>query len=364
MAQAHLARTLVAQTPYRRMLLVDHAGSAPVVWSRMATGRLRRLPETDAVRHLRPLRLRRQDPRSDAGLRRTYRRYTRQLARAARRNDLVQPTVLTTNALLAAYGDFDDWDARVVYYATDDFAVPGRRLSAVYADAYPILRDRGVDVAAVTGEIVRRIDPAGRALVVPNGIEPSEWRDDGDPPAWFAALPRPRLLYVGVLMDRVDPEIVRRLSAAYREGSIVFVGPNHAPEHFSFAETLENVTIHAPVGRGEIVRLVRGADVGIVPHYVNDFTRGMSPLKVYEYLAGGLPVVTVDLPEMRRLGGRVIVCEPDRVADGAGRALAMGRAAESDRERFIEQNSWGARYEALLDFADDSEPRPLVHRGP
>ena len=264
--------------------------------------------------------------------------------------------MLTTNALLAAHGAFDGWSSGVTYYATDDFAAGNRRLSPWYAKAYDSLRERRVDVAAVTEEILCRIAPAGRSVVVPNGIDPAEWHVLPEPPSWFTALPRPRLLYTGGLMDRIDAQIVRQISAANPGGSLVFVGHLIEPDHFRFADDLPNVSIHAAVGREALVGLVAGADAGVIPHVINDMTRTMSPLKAYEYLAGGLPVVATPLPELRRLGGsRVVLREPGSFSDGIDAALRMGRSDESERQRFIDANSWPSRYDRLLDFVDGAD---------
>ncbi|WP_026911200.1 glycosyltransferase [Patulibacter minatonensis] len=350
-AQAHLARALIdGVAPYRRLLIADHASSAPVVWARRLAGKQRPFPASETVRHATPLRLRRVDPADDAGIARTYRRYAGQLRRASHREGLDRPHLLTTNAFLAAHGRLDDWTSGVTYYATDDFAAGERRLSPWYARAYETLRRNGTDVAAVTDEILRRIEPSGRSLVVPNGIEPHEWTTRVEPPAWFAALPRPRLLYTGGLMDRVDQRIVRELSAAHPDASIVFVGNLIEPDHFAFVDELPNVSVHPAVGRRELTGLVFAADVGIVPHHVNAMTRTMSPLKAYEYLAGGLPVVATPLPELERLGNRVVLRRADDFSKGVLEALRMGRGSEDERLGFIGANSWASRYEELLAF--------------
>src|SRR5204862_447226 len=77
-------------------------------------------------------------------------------------------------------------------------------------------------VAAVTPAALAGVGAGG--AVVPNGIEPSEWLEPGPPPAWFAALPRPRLLYVGTLDFRLDQAHLKALVEGYPEASIAFVG--------------------------------------------------------------------------------------------------------------------------------------------
>ena len=47
--------------------------------------------------------------------------------------------------------------------------------------------------------------------------------------------------------------------------------------------------------------MLRGADAAIIPYAVNELTRSVFPMKVYEYLAAGLPVVSTPLPALAGL---------------------------------------------------------------
>jgi glycosyltransferase involved in cell wall biosynthesis len=71
-----------------------------------------------------------------------------------------------------------------------------------------------------------------------------------------------------------------------------------------------------PVTPALVPGLLRAAAVGIVPHQVTDLTRSMDPMKVYEYLAAGLPVVTTPIPDVATLSPRV------RVAAGVDEMVA------------------------------------------
>jgi hypothetical protein len=78
----------------------------------------------------------------------------------------------------------------------------------------------------------------------------------------------------------------------------------------------------------------------------------MSPLKVYEYLAAGLPVLATDLPPVRELGSRVLLA--DSVEEFGGlvdHALALGLEPEPERVAFVTENSWTARHRAILDMS-------------
>jgi glycosyltransferase involved in cell wall biosynthesis len=91
-------------------------------------------------------------------------------------------------------------------------------------------------------------------------------------------------------------------------------------------------------------------DVGLVPFTVSETTHAVSPLKVYEYLACGVPVAS---PPLRALEGLDGVFTADRLVDAV--ALAM-TAGPPDRAAILRDHSWSARVGALLAAAGVSEP--------
>ena len=261
--------------------------------------------------------------------------------------------IVTANPLLAGFGNFG-WAGPVTYYAWDDFAAypPRNRWMEADLEAYRRIRARGRGVVAVTQGIINRIAPTGPHAVVPNAVDEEEWLQLGEPPAWFAELPAPRLLYVGSLQGRVDVQQIGGLAATFPNGSITLVGPLQEPAHFEPLRTLPNVHIHPPVPRAVVPGLVRHADVGVIPHVQSELTEKMSPLKLYEYLAGGLPVAAVDLPGIAGISDRAFLVAPGADMEGAVRsALAVGREPEERRLAFVAEHAWARRFDALLDVA-------------
>src|SRR5262249_42880405 len=82
------------------------------------------------------------------------------------------------------------------------------------------------------------------------------------------------------------------------------------------------------VGRAEVASHP-SADVCIMPYQLNRATTAMSPLKLYEYLAGGRPVAASDLPPVRAVDSRIVfVPEGHSFADGVEEALVRGPLSE------------------------------------
>jgi glycosyltransferase involved in cell wall biosynthesis len=301
-----------------------------------------------------PLRLRREDPTALDAIERSCAAYERSVRRRLPRFGLEQPAVITTHPLMAGFGRFD-WARSVTYYANDDLRAfpPLSPWWPAYDASFARMRDEQRRAVALTPKSLASVGPAGTSAIVPCGIEPQEWLAPGQAPDWFAALPRPRMLYVGTLDARVEIDQVEAMSKARPEGSVVLVGPSPDPEHYDGLRALPNVTIRPPVPRSELPGLVAAADVGLIPHVRSVQTEAMSPLKLYEYLAAGVPVASVDLPGVASV-------HPERTALAQGtedfvaaveRALALGRCSEDDRIDFIHANAWARRFELLLDVA-------------
>ena len=312
-------------------------------------------PSSATAHHHTPLRLRRTDPADPA---RSVERYEAGIRRAAQRLGLERPAIITAHPLVAGFGRFD-WAGPVTYYAFDDWAssVPHRRWWAAYEEAFARIRASGRRVVAITDRALARIDPTGPSAVIPNGVEPEEWLELGPPPHWFAAKAHPRLLYVGSLESRVDTQMLLDTANAFGEGTLTLVGNLLEPDHFERLRAVENVEIHPAVSRSEITRLIGAADACLVPHVRNSLTEAMSPLKLYEYLAGGRPVAAVDLAPIAQVAGRVALAGPDDdFPTAVRRALEIGPAPESERRAFVTEHSWGRRFDALLDLALSLDP--------
>lgn len=351
MSSEEVGNLLVAN-PFRSLASVVARGLRPA--ESFPTGSRRRL--------ITPTRLARRDPLSVPAIVRTYRSYDEQLRVAAARAGLTGPAIVTTNPLVAAFCPFG-WADTVTYFGRDDWLSSEAREAywPAYAAAYRQIRESEVGVAAVSQQIIDRIDPLGPAVVVPNGVDPREWAGPRPAaPEWLAAIPGPRAIYVGTIDSRLDVEGIARLAVLRPNLHIVLLGPTPDPEYTRALREVPNVHQHSGVGRSELVAALRNCDVSLLSHRRTALTEAMSPLKVYEYLAAGLPVVSIDLPPVRGIHERVTFSgsTADMAAE-VDEALERGPLTEAERSRFIEGNSWTSRHRAVLDLVLRS---PARHR--
>ena len=283
----------------------------------------------------------------------SFRRYDEKLLENAAARGLTAPRLIATHPVHAAVADTSRW-AAVTYYAWDDWSVhhAQRHLWDAYERSYRSIHDSGIAVCAVTEQLLTTIGPTGPALVVPNGIHPGEWSHIGPPPAWYDALPRPRMIYAGTVGERLDVDVLERLSDAFPNGTLALVGTMNEKHHFEQLRLRPNVVIAPNQSREAIVRILAASDVGIMPHLTTPLTLAMSPLKVFEYIAAGIPAVVSDLPPVRGLHDRVSVVplHGDYVT-AVRESIAAGRVDEAGRQRLFRKHCWHRRFDELLAVA-------------
>jgi len=306
-----------------------------------------------AVRVVRPFRWRRRDPVGAEALAAAYRAWDKALA--PRVGGLDEPVMITFHPFVAAHAPAR-WASRTVFYARDDWsAYPP--MEAWWPDlrrAYELVRARGTKVIAVSGELADRIG-AVDTLVLPNGVQESVWTSPRQPGPDVAHLPRPWLTYTGTIDRRLDLSAVLRL-ARDLPGSVLLAGPTPDDEVRTALAGVPSVHLLGDLDQAALAALVHASDVCLLPHVSSTLTSAMSPLKLFEYLASGRPVVAVDLPPIRAVGEDVQLVGDGDYAGAVRLALARGPLSEAARLAVISRHGWASRHRQMLDFALGSSP--------
>jgi glycosyltransferase involved in cell wall biosynthesis len=201
---------------------------------------------------------------------------------------------------------------------------------------------------SVEGDLVRM--GAGRLLHLPNGVDFDHFRGDHPPPPVYASIPGPRVVYVGAIEKWFDHATVNHLAERMPDVSFVVVGPA-SPSGGRILDR-DNVHLLGPRAFDDLPGYLQHADVGLIPFDVARFPEAVNavhPLKLYEYLACGLPVVATRWEELEQLGSPVILCDGvDDFESSIRRALA-DPADIADRIEFAREADWSARLQSLLD---------------
>ena len=205
------------------------------------------------------------------------------------------------------------------------------------------------DVLAVTAEqLKQKFARRGLdAVLVRNGADFEFFRSAEALPE-LSRCQRPVVGYFGAIADWIDLELSYEVAKSRPDYSFVFVGQVFDRDTRAL-ESLPNVRLLGSRPYEQMPRLLAGFDVCIIPFLLNQVTNATDPVKLYEYLSQGKPVVATDMSELRICSDLVYL------ARGSEQFAAQVDAAvaESDvtlrtrRIEFARTNSWTSRVSAL-----------------
>ncbi|NWF71280.1 MAG: glycosyltransferase [Chloroflexi bacterium] len=185
-----------------------------------------------------------------------------------------------------------------------------------------------------------------KVVYLPNGVNfPHFHIANPVEPADIAAIPRPRILYVGMIAEWFDTELLLRAAAALPTYSFILVGPSRIP--LDALKAAPN--IHVMGGRpfAAMPHYMHACDVGIMPFKKTALTQTISPIKIFEYLASGLATVSVRLHELESLASPTLLTDTaDDFIDAIRQAVQGGRGHKAFID-FAEANSWEQRYRLI-----------------
>jgi glycosyltransferase involved in cell wall biosynthesis len=180
---------------------------------------------------------------------------------------------------------------------------------------------------------------------IPNGVSFEHFAKPAEPHPELSSKRKPVIGFVGGLAQWVDLTWVAHAARQRPDWSFVLIGPRSTD--LSPVEGLPNVDVPGPRPYGEVPSYLAAFDVAIVPFVQDEVTRNADPIKVYEYLAAGVPVVATRLQALERLSHVVrLAGSPQGFLTELDAAVAEGRETRAvERRAEAQKHTWAARFD-------------------
>lgn len=243
-------------------------------------------------------------------------------------------------------------------YDPDEVEVPEERRVRHY---HPTVMGQADVVIASNPVLVQRHQQETPLpiLLVENGVDAVRF---GMPLPRPSDLPAgPLVGFHGAIAPWIDVDLICRVAPLVPEAMFVFVGPLHG-ETGSAAERLSsmgNVVLLGERPSSQIASYVAAFDVGVMWFTVDTLTEGVTPLKMWEYLAAGVPVVSTPLPAAIAAERVATAAEPDQLAALIKVAVASRHLPVeiAGRKALAATADWSKRIAPLLDRLDELDIR-------
>jgi glycosyltransferase involved in cell wall biosynthesis len=240
----------------------------------------------------------------------------------------------------------------VVYHCVDDIAAQEGIDEQDFRAAerrYATRADLVIASAPALAERMRGLN--SNVLYAPNVADTAAFAaalapGPGDPAV--EALSQPRIVFTGAIAaKKLDVELLTGLARARRDWAIALVGPVGLGDPGTDVAALQaepNIHLLGARPYADLPAVLRGAQAALIPYRLTELTASIFPMKVYEYLAAGLPVVATPLPALHGVAEIATAADVPATVAALEHALASDSdAARAARSAAAASHSWDAR---------------------
>lgn len=247
-----------------------------------------------------------------------------------------------------AFAAREMWGWPIVYDCLDDFyGFAGNKAAMLQHEAALVGE---ADLVTTTGSRLfeKTARRARRTLMLPNAADFEHFSYAGSGPSPLAGLARPVVGYYGAVSRWFDVEMLRSAAVARPEWQFVIVG-DYFDVDVRPLTRLSNVHLLSRKPYSILPAYLHGFDVAVIPFLSTPLTEATNPVKFYEYLSAGKPVVAAGLPELAPFGD---LFYPVQTRDDFVRQIETALAEQSPertyaRVEFARQNTWLDRFRTL-----------------
>jgi glycosyltransferase involved in cell wall biosynthesis len=158
---------------------------------------------------------------------------------------------------------------------------------------------------------------------------------------------KPIVGFFGLIEEWLDQELIKKIAVDKPDWSIVLIGKINVD--VAGFKSFKNIHVLGPRNYQDLPAYCKAFDVAIIPFVINELTKNVNPIKLREYLAAGVPVVSSRLPEVEKYSEYAFIADNHQEF-----VKYLEKAIENDsnelknkRREFIKKESWLAKIEEI-----------------
>ncbi|NLE25504.1 MAG: glycosyltransferase family 1 protein [Clostridiaceae bacterium] len=198
--------------------------------------------------------------------------------------------------------------------------------------------------------------PQKPSIMVPNGCDIKRFRlkKNIEKPPEFIDHEGPVITYSGAWASWVDIKLVKRIAETFKHALVCIIGGEFGikvPTHLHNLKYMGLKTYY------QLPLYLYNSTVCIIPFLINSITVATNPIKMYEYLASGKPVVSTNLPETQNVPSVFIAEDHEEFLENI-RLILEGKVGFSDDETYawLEEHTWERRFQRINAFIREYLP--------
>lgn len=251
--------------------------------------------------------------------------------------------------LLGRFGE-----EKVLYYCVDDHA------SFTGYDRNQVLRDeeelcRRADMVVTTSMALQKAKAPWNpnTILIPHGVDYEHFAravtENLPEPPDIAAIPHPRLGFFGLIRDWVDLDLLAEVAKKRPKWHFVLIGDADSNVNLAQYSSISNFHCLGRRSYDALPAYCRAFDVGLIPFKTNELTLAVNPIKLREYLAAGLPVISSPMPEVKLYQHLIHLADTaDEFIKATQACLTENPDDQKQRTKAMAQETWPQKVDAIL----------------
>jgi glycosyltransferase involved in cell wall biosynthesis len=249
---------------------------------------------------------------------------------------------------------------RIVYYCVDAFGeFPGYDRDLIEQRERELIKQSDVIITTSEPLCESKKQLHDNVHLMMHGVDykrlSAVLEEQPDIPADLSRLKRPVIGYVGVVGDWVDLKLVADLARQMPEASIAMIGPVYCST--DACRGIKNIHWLGERQHADVPAYLNAFDAALIPFKHVALTRNANPIKLYEYLAAGVPVVSTALPSVPAMDDAVWLADDvDTTVAACKDAITKNTLGQRrQRSELMKPVSWEAKIEAISQIVTDSQ---------
>ena len=265
------------------------------------------------------------------------------------KNPIVWTTIPNVNQIVNKLGA-----TAVIYNCTDDYSLwPGSSRGLICGQEKDLLSKTDLVLASSESLKTNCLRYNKNTVLFPHGVDIDHFRNASreNIPPQIKDIPHPIAGFFGLLYEKINFNLIKKIADSYKDLSIVLIGKQSI--NLDFLEDYPNIHLLGQINYKQLPSFAVHFDLGLMPYVLDDEIKKSAPLKLNEYLALGIPVVSVKVDDVKRYQDLIQIAESeDDFVAKIDLALKNDNSKmKRKRQKSVENESWQARiiiYEQIM----------------
>jgi len=299
-------------------------------------------------------------PYHDFSLIRLVNKYfiSREIKKVLKKYSVINPILVTSapvsDNIIGCLGE-----SCSVFYCVDDYSSMEGAFKSIPKLERKLVEKADIVFAVSQFLIDTRKTESKKVYFAPQGVNTEHFQSVNEIASEVKDLKKPIIGFFGLISEWVNLDIISEAVKAYPDYTFLVIGKSVRDlNHFI---ECKNFIYLGPVNYKDLPGYAAIIDVGLIPFELNNVTIAANPLKLLEYFSLGIPVVSTNLPEVKKYGDLVYT------AKDTDEFIRMIKFAvdENDEKKKIsrltkaKEYSWDSITEKIFDLVIETESKKL-----